>query len=197
MSVEEENAWQEPRARRNRRRGSGRAPHGCGPTPHGCAPADDDSDSLSDFSLVDAGEEASAFDDGLSYCDDRDSLEEWEFMDHGVVSRLVERSLSWVDAALRGFAGDFAVRGGGAAATARDTRAAKLRADREAERAIKRAQRRAELAKDRHGVLSSDEELEAAVAARRDFARRNRRSASALRCKGKALSKKAGRAAAC
>ena len=56
---------------------------------------------------------------------------------------------------------------------------------------------RKKLAKDRHGVLSSDEELEAAVAARRDFARRNRRSASALRCKGKALSKKAGRAAAC
>ena len=193
MSVEEENAWQEPRARRNRRRGSG--PGTVGPGAVGRAPADDDSDSLSDFSLVD--EEASAFDDGLSYCDDRDSLEEWEFMDHGVVSRLVERSLSWVDAALRGFAGDFAVRGGGAAATARDTRAAKLRADREAERAIKRAQRRAELAKDRHGVLSSDEELEAAVAARRDFARRNRRSASALRCKGKALSKKAGRAAAC
>ena len=120
MSVEEENAWQEPRARRNRRRGSGRAPHGPGFGGNGAAPADDDSDSLSDFSLVDAaGEEASAFDDGLSYCDDRDSLEEWEFMDHGVVSRLVERSLSWVDAALRGFAGDFAVRGGGAAATAR------------------------------------------------------------------------------
>ena len=65
MSVEEENAWQEPRARRNRRRGSGRAPH---LPPQPGTPADDDSDSLSDFSLVDAGEEASACEALRSLC---------------------------------------------------------------------------------------------------------------------------------
>lgn len=197
MSVEE--AWQAPKLRRPRRRRSpsknegrffgsrwqGSSEGGGGRKAGGDG---DLSDALSDdFSLVDGGEAYE--DDGVSFCDDRDSLEEWDFVDHGVVSRLVESSLSWVDAALRGFTGEFKNRAADSV-EARKAKSADVLKIRDAARAERRLARRLALAEDRENIQSEDEELQAAVSISRDFKRRTRRSKSALFCKSKSLLKK-------
>lgn len=156
--------------------------------------ADDDVDDGcgSDYEIVDAHPDAFEG-SGLSYCDDRESLEEWDFVDAAAVTRLVERGLTYVQAALRGFTGEFAGtpkrRGNKPADDARETARG-----REARRREKKAAYRASLAADRAAVLSSDEDLAALVRVARRRTRGPRppprkRSKSAVRSKSKSLAK--------
>ena len=110
------------------------------------------------------------------------------------MTRLVERGLTYVQAALRGFNGDFARRPD---ADARGAAAADRARTRERARAIRerRAASRSARAADDAAVLSSDSETERLVRVSRRYAKSKKRSKSAVRCKNKSLAKSAaGRA---
>lgn len=146
------------------------------------------SDTESEFSLVDEVEEYE--DDGLSYCDDRESIEEWDFVDATAVSRLIDKSLSYASAAVRGYKGSNFKHGARDALEAKRESEWKLRKQQMKDRKSKRLERRLALLNDLDAVLSSDEEVTKAVHVEKTYQARVRRSKSALYCRSKSLSKK-------